>query len=187
MADKKETPKPVPVAGKSKKELEGLQLEVLQRLEVLIDKQNQFLERLERYLRPKEIATVIEIKKFIKDKQTGQLTEVTKGGPMKLQVTENAQITVTGVKDAGGNPAQLDGELSWSVAGDQGLGDLQVAADKQSALFVRNGKVGVCKVQVSGDADLSPGERLIMAEVELECLAGEATVIELNAEAVPQA
>jgi len=104
---------------------------------------------------------------------------------MKLQLSENAQLTVTGIKDAGGNDALVDGDLKWAVAGDLGLGDLQVATDTRSALFVRNGKVGVCKVQVTADADLTAGEKLIMAEAELECLGGEAVVIELNASAVP--
>lgn len=107
---------------------------------------------------------------------------------MKLQLGFDAQLTVTGIKDAAGNPATVDGDkLDWAVAGDLSLGDLVVAEDGKSALFKRNGKVGVCKVQVSGDADLGPDVKLIVGEVDIECLGGEAVVFELDAQAVPAA
>lgn len=103
---------------------------------------------------------------------------------MQLQLNQDAQIDVAGVVDAGGNPALVDGDLKWSVKGDLSLGDLQVAADFKSAKFVRNGGVGLVTVQVSADADLGPGEALIMAEVDLDCLGGVAATIKLNAVAV---
>lgn len=148
----------------------------------LLEQQIDLLKRIERYLRPKNIATVIELKKE-RVKTNGQIEEMT---DMILQLSENAQLTVTGVKDASGNPASLDGELVWDISGDTGIGELQVAADKQSALFVRNGGVGKVVVQVKGDADLSAGVKDLIAQVELDCVGGEAVVIELNASAVPQ-
>jgi len=104
---------------------------------------------------------------------------------MKLQITENAAIGITGIKDAKGNPASIDGVPKWDVKGDLSLGDLEVAADSMSAVFKRNGAVGTCTIQVSGDADLGPDEKLIIGEVEIECLGGEAVVFELEAKAVP--
>ncbi len=71
------------------------------------------------------------------------------------------------------------------MKGDLSLGDLEVAADMKSATFKRNGAVGLCTIQVSGDADLGPDEKLIVGEVDVECLGGQAVVFELKAEAVP--
>ncbi len=139
------------------------------------------LERIEFNSRPAAKAVAFKFETFkIKNGQ-----EI-RSDDMKLALGENAKVTVTGIVDAAGNPAKVEGDkLSWAVTGAQDIGDLQVADDGQSAVFVRNGKVGVCAVQVSGDADLGEGEKLIIGEVELDCAAGEAAKFELSVEAVP--
>ncbi len=112
----------------------------------------------------------------------------TRSEDMKLELGQDAKVAVTGIVDSAGNPAKVEGDkLTWAVTGDLGLGDLTVADDGMSALFVRNGKPGVCTLQVSGDADLGEGEKLIIGEVELDCAAGEAVKFELSAEAVAHA
>ncbi len=105
---------------------------------------------------------------------------------MKLQLTESAEIKVKAIKDAAGNAASVEGDkLDWSVKGDLALGELVVAEDGMSAVFKRNGAVGIVIVQVSGDADLGPDVKTIVGEVEIECLGGEAVVFELEANAIP--
>lgn len=107
---------------------------------------------------------------------------------MNLLLNEDADISVKGIKDAAGNDAAVEGDkLSWSVAGAQDLGELTVADDGKSAKFVRNGKVGTCQVEVRGDADLGPDEKIIIGSVELVCLGGQAERFELEAVAVPKA
>lgn len=106
---------------------------------------------------------------------------------MQLQLGQDAQITISGFADAAGNAALVDGAPKWAIAGDQSLGTLTVADDGMSALFARNGGVGVCTVQVSADADLSPEVSLITGSLELDCLGGVATQINIVGTAVPSA
>lgn len=104
---------------------------------------------------------------------------------MNLQQGENAAL-VLAIKDAGGNAAHVqDDKVEWSVS-DSSLGDLQIAPDFMSALFVPNGTVGSCQVQAMGDADLGEGVKSIMGFVDINVLSGEAVVMELSATAVPK-
>lgn len=127
-------------------------------------------------------AKTIELKMVKINKNTGE--ETTEGEDMNLLLTQDASITVTKITDAAGNVAAVEGDLAWSVSGDQDLGELQVAADKKSAKFVRNGKVGTCTVEVRGDADLSEAVEEIVGTVELVCLGGKAEKFEISALAV---
>lgn len=154
------------------------QLEVIRRQSELLESINKTLKRIEWHLRPKNVAVMFEFKKY---KITGSIQQETED--MNLQLGQNARVRVTAIKDAAGNAALVDGALSWSVSGAQNLGALEVAEDGMSALFVRNGAVGTCQVEVRGDADLGEGQREIVGVVEVVCLGGEATVFELSAEA----
>lgn len=149
----------------------------------LFEQMVDLLSRIERQLRPVvPEAKTIELQLF-RIKTNGQKEEMK---DMKLQLNENCEIKVKAIKDAAGNPSSVEGDaLTWAISGDQSLGTLTVSEDGKTCLFVRNGAVGVCKVQVSGDADLGPDVKTIVGEVELECLGGEAVVFELDAQAVP--
>ena len=104
---------------------------------------------------------------------------------MKLQLGKDALVKVKGFKDASGNPAQVDGgKCEFTLKGDLTLGSLKVSEDGLSARFVRNGVVGKVTVQLSADADLGPDQKLIVGEVEIDCLGGEAVMIELDASEV---
>lgn len=149
----------------------------------LLEEVVNLLKRIERSLRPERpLAVVIELDVFKLNKSGREKAE-----DMKLTLDQNAEIKVKAIKDAAGNPALVEGKLAWAVKGDLNLGDLEVAEDGMSALFKRNGAVGTCTIQVSGDADLGPDEKIIVGEVELECLGGQAVVFELEANAVPVA
>lgn len=105
---------------------------------------------------------------------------------MNLLLNENAEIDVTGIKDAGGNAAAIEGDkVNWSVSGESDLGELKVSEDTKSAVFVRNGKAGTCTVEFRGDADLGPDEDNIVGMVELVCLGGKAVKFEFEAKAIP--
>ncbi len=164
-------------AKDDKRQVELLETQIENDL-VIID----LLRRIERNLRPARLpASVFEFEYF-KITNAGRV----KADNMKLQLNENAEIKVLAIKDAGGNPAKVDGDkLDWAVAGDLTLGTLVAADDGMSAVFTRNGKVGSCTVQVSGDADLGPDVKTIIGEVAVDCLGGEAVSFDLEANAVP--
>lgn len=152
-----------------------LQLELLSEIVDL-------LRRIERNLRPvRPPAVRFKYEKFKITTDGKQKVE----GDMNLLLAEHAEIDITGIEDEAGNAAQIEGDkVLWTVAGDQGLGDLQVAEDTKSAKFVRNGKVGTCTVEFRGDADLGPDEELIVGSVELACLGGKAVRFTVEAKAV---
>jgi len=149
---------------------------------IILEEIRDILLRIEGELKPVLPAVMFELEVY-KLTINGRIKGDTN---MKLQLNENAEIKVKAIKDAAGNDAAIDGALSWAVGGDLALGDLEVSEDGMSAIFKRNGAVGLAIVQVSGDADLGEGVKLIVGEVELECMAGEAVVFELEANAVPQ-
>lgn len=151
---------------------------------VLLEKILNTLEYLERASRPiKPLAEVIEFEVY----STNDGIEE-RMSDMKLQLGKNALIKVKGFKDAAGNPASVDGDkVEFAVKGDLNLGELVVAEDGMSATFVRNGAVGTVVVQLTADADLGPDVKAIMGEVQLDCMGGEAVIIELEATEVDPA
>lgn len=149
----------------------------------LLEKIESLLYRIARNTTP-AYRKAVRIKLLAKSTISGEMGEET----MNLLLGEDAEISVTGIVDEGGNPATVEGDaLNWSVAGDQDLGTLEVAADGKSAKFVRNGKSGTCMVEVRGDADLGPDQDIIVGSVELVCLGGKAVRFEMQANAVPKA
>lgn len=157
------------------------QLEVMRKQIEVLERIEDILKRIEFIVMPANKASVIELAKFkINNGQEEGWTD------MNLQIGENARVAVTAIKDAAGNAARVEGDvLVWSISGDQNVGSLEVAPDMMSALFVRSGAVGTCKVEVKGDADLGAGVKEIVGEVEIVCLGGEAVVFELSAQAEP--
>ena len=144
------------------------------------DEMIDLLKRIERSLRPiVSEATVIELEVETKTKD-GQIIGV--GNMANLKLGQTAKISVKAIKDAEGNPAQVEGnKLNWGVSGDQSLGTLTPSEDGMSAEFVRAaGTVGTCTVEVSGDADLGPDVKTIIGTAELVCLGGEAVTFELD-------
>lgn len=92
-------------------------------------------------------------------------------------------ISVGEILDAAGNPARVqDDKLEFSLESEE-LGTLEVI-DKMSARFKPNGKVGVVKVYAKGDADLGEGVVEIIGVGEIECLSGQAVLINLKLDAV---
>lgn len=88
------------------------------------------------------------------------------------------------LKSAAGNPATPDGVPVWEVS-DANVLEIQPAADGLSATVVAKGPVGNAQVTVKVDADLGAGVREITGILDVEVLAGEATVV-LVAAGVPE-
>lgn len=167
-------------------------LKILERLQEPTDAQLRIMELLEesieqlklivRNTKPDLPARQFEFLTYKLTKKSGRI----RTNDMNLQLDEDAEIVITGILDEVGNAAPIEGDkVAWSVSGDQGLGELIVAADTKSAKFVRNGKVGECAVEFRGDADLDPAvDDLIVGVVPLSCLGGRARRFETTATAV---
>jgi len=87
-------------------------------------------------------------------------------------------------QDVSGNPAPIDGNVTWSSV-DQTL--LQVVPDtasaNQSQAWIENnvgGSLGVCGIKVGADADTGSGVVTISATFEFEAVAGQAAGYGLN-------
>lgn len=108
----------------------------------------------------------------------GQLTRWETMAVFKAGEEKRAKLQI---KDKFGNPAKVDGAPTWSAL-DPALASLEVDADGMGALVKSLGPMGESKVQVSADADLGEGVKPLLAEGDLEVIAGDAEVIELSFE-----
>jgi hypothetical protein len=105
---------------------------------------------------------------------------------LPLKLGQECLISVAEILDAGGNPAQVqDGKLVFELADEasKALGEL-VEEGPMTARFKRSGKVGLANIIAKGDADLGEGVVEIVGKGEIDCLSGQATVINLKLEAV---
>lgn len=100
-----------------------------------------------------------------------------------LTDSQFVELSVAPVNKAG-NPAKVDGAPVWTVS-DLDVLDLVVAEDGMSAKVVSKGKLGVCQVNVSADADLGEGVMNISGLLDVEVKAGPAVSLGVSA-GVPQ-
>jgi hypothetical protein len=96
-----------------------------------------------------------------------------------LTDSQFVELSVAPVNKAG-NPAKVDGAPKWSVSDAEVL-ELVVADDGLSAKVVSKGKVGVCQVNVSADADLGDGVAEIAGVLDIEVKAGPAVSLGVSA------
>src|SRR4029077_10298507 len=80
------------------------------------------------------------------------------------------QISYT---DAAGNPAKIDGEVTWTSS-DESVATVQVDAADSSIVRVLPVVVGQMQVRASADADLGTGVRKLLTVADIEIVAGEA-------------
>ena len=100
-----------------------------------------------------------------------------------LTVDQRVLVTVT-PKDSGDAATVLDGAPEWNVDVG-GVVTINAAEDGLSAWIGADG-VGTVNITVSGDADLSAGERTISAEFEIQVVPGEAQTLDISFEAPEQ-
>jgi hypothetical protein len=76
--------------------------------------------------------------------------------------------------DSKGNPAAVDGEVTWDTS-DQNIATIRTdSGDSTQALVTPTGQVGQVQVTCTADADLGEGAREIITTMDVEIVAGEA-------------
>jgi hypothetical protein len=119
----------------------------------------------------------------------GNFTVIARGDEMAYKLATGFQVGVqVSYVDAKGNPAAVDGPVSWSSS-DPTIATVTVDAnDSTRATVVGVGdNLGIAQVTTTADADLGQGVRQILTTVDVEVVAGEAIsgTITVMGEAVP--
>lgn len=99
----------------------------------------------------------------------------------KVPIDKGAKIGPLVAKDKAGNVAQIDPFVVpvWSVSDPSRFTVFPDNDDPLIGHAVPQGVLGVCQVQVTVDADLGQGSKLLTGVIELEAIAGEATVLDI--------
>lgn len=96
-----------------------------------------------------------------------------------LTDSQKVSLSIKPVTKAG-NPAAIDGLPVWSLGCEDHL-KLEVSEDGLSAVVSSLGKLGVCQVNVSADADLGEGVETITGVIDIEVKAGKAVNVGIDA------
>lgn len=94
---------------------------------------------------------------------------------MSYKLASGMQVHV-GVSyvDASGNPATVDGAVSWDSS-DHSIVEVHTdETDSTKCTVMANGPVGQAQVSATADADLGEGTRAITTIMDVEVIAGEA-------------
>jgi hypothetical protein len=73
--------------------------------------------------------------------------------------------------DADGNPAAIDGEVSWSSS-DENVARVDPTSGDEVTLIAENN--GTCQIRAEADADLGSGVRSLITLLDVEVVSGEA-------------
>lgn len=104
-----------------------------------------------------------------------------KGHEMALILTDIQKVTLSiSPRSAVGNPAPVDGVPVWQVS-DSSVLEVTTAEDGFSAVAVTTGKLGVCQVSVSADADIGEGVQTITGVLDVEVKASAAVNLDISA------
>lgn len=88
--------------------------------------------------------------------------------------------------DKNGNPAVVDGAVSWASSND-GISTATVdTTDSTICRIDTPGPVGTAQISATGDADLGEGVRNIVTTFDVEVIAGEAFAGTINVVGTPQ-
>lgn len=96
---------------------------------------------------------------------------------LTLKATQKVRLSVAAV-DGEGNPAKVE-NVRWSVS-DPAVGNLDVAEDGLSATLLA-GSPSTGQVNVVADGIVGDGENDLVAVLDVEVIAGDATVLQINA------
>jgi len=105
----------------------------------------------------------------------GNFTLTAKGDKMaySLPVMHSVGVKVSYV-DAHGNPATVDGDVTWASS-DASIAQVTAdAADSTQATITSGSSVGQAQVTATADADLGTGVRELITLLDVTVLAGEA-------------
>ena len=89
--------------------------------------------------------------------------------PSRMQV--HAQVAYV---DAAGNPAVVDGDVTWASSNDLIVAVTTNTADTTKVLIAGVGLAGQAQVTATADADLGDGVRTLVTTMDVEVIAGEA-------------
>ena len=77
-------------------------------------------------------------------------------------------------QDAAGNPAAVDGDVTWASSDDATATVLVDGADSMAAVVSATGPVGQAQITATADADLGAGVRELITIMDVSVVAGEA-------------
>ena len=100
---------------------------------------------------------------------------------MAFILTADQQVSLSfSAKDKYGNDAGIDGTPTWTSSDDSKV-TVSAGADGKSATAVAVGPIGTAQVSVRADADLGDGAREVVGVLDIEVIAGEASIVALSA------
>jgi hypothetical protein len=117
----------------------------------------------------------------------GGLTLTAWGDGMAYKLPNDKVIAVqVAYVDSRGNPAQVDGDVSWDTS-DSNIATVESnASDSTQAVVTPGGPVGQVQVTVTADADLGQGVREIITTMDVDIVAGEAVAGTITPVGEPQ-
>lgn len=96
-----------------------------------------------------------------------------------ITATQKCSLSIS-IKDSKGNPAQVDGIPVWSTSNASVL-TVAAAADGMSATVSAVGPVAASvQVSVTADADLGSGVETLTGLLDVQVIAGEASVLAIS-------
>lgn len=99
---------------------------------------------------------------------------------MAFQLTASQYVDVAvAFVDKKGNPAKVDGTPAWAVD-NPNVAALQPAVDGLSCKVLAAGPLGTAKVSVTADADLGAGVVPVAGVLDVDIVAGQATLVTLT-------
>src|SRR5262245_31382853 len=104
-----------------------------------------------------------------------QFTITAKGDSMSYNLPVDRQVTVkVAYVDASGNPAVVDGEVTWATSNEDVATVTVDAADSTQATVRPSVNLGTTQITATADADLGAGVRELITMMDVTTIAGEA-------------
>ena len=105
----------------------------------------------------------------------GAFTITARGDQMAYTLPDGMQVNVKiAYVDDQGNPAKVDGDVTWTSSNTD-IATVEVdATDSTHALVLASGDLGQVQIAARADADLGTGTRELITTMDVEVVAGEA-------------
>ena len=100
------------------------------------------------------------------------LTARAKGMAYNLPNDHEVVLEISYV-DSKGNPAQVDGDVSWQTS-DAEVAQVTVGSDSTQVTVTPGARLGTAQITATADADLGEGTREIVTTIDVTIVAGEA-------------
>jgi hypothetical protein len=102
-------------------------------------------------------------------------TITAKGHGMAYKLPNDKFIAVkVAYADSRGNPAAVDGDVTWESSDESVVTVVADAGDSTSAKITPVGPIGQAQISCTADADLGEGVREIITTADIDVVAGEA-------------